>query len=147
MWFGGETTIYDGGTSIAWDNGVAPAVNASFGDTSGDSFTYTNGPFVGTVEFTLYGDQDAAYLAFQNGEVDFVLNPLGVKRNQWEQLSREPGVTQVSNFSNGMRYMAFNLRIFPGSDKAFRQAVGCIVDKEFIINTVSYTHLTLPTKA
>jgi len=136
MWFGGETTIYNGGTSIAWDNGVAPAVNASFGDTSGDSFTYTNGPFVGTVEFTLYGDQDAAYLAFQNGEVDFVLNPLGVKRNQWEQLSREPGVTQVSNFSNGMRYMAFNLRIFPGSDKAFRQAVGCIVDKEFIINNV-----------
>ena len=67
MWFGGETTIYNGGTSIAWDNGVAPAVNASFGDTSGDSFTYTSGPFVGTVEFTLYGDQDAAYLAFQNG--------------------------------------------------------------------------------
>ena len=26
--------------------------------------------------------------------------------------------------------------MFPGSDKAFRQAVGCIVDKEFIINNV-----------
>ena len=35
-----------------------------------------------------------------------------------------------------MRYMAFNLRIFPGSDKAFRKAVGCIVDKEFIFNNV-----------
>jgi len=61
---------------------------------------------------------------------------MGVKRNQWEQLSREPGVTQVSNFSNGMRYMAFNMRVFPGSDKAFRQAVGCIVDKQFIIDNV-----------
>ncbi len=135
MYFGGETTIYQGGTRIVQDNGVAPAVDASFGDTTGDSFTYANGPYVGRVEFTLYGDQDAAYLAFQNGEVDFVLNPLGVKRNTWEQLAKS-GAEQVSNFSNGMRYMAFNMRIFPGSDKAFRQAVGCIVDKEFIINNV-----------
>lgn len=70
MWFGGETTIYKSGTTTVWDNGVAPAINQSFGDTTGDSFTYSSGPFVGTVEFTLYSDQDAAYLAFQNGEVD-----------------------------------------------------------------------------
>ena len=66
MWFGGDTTIYKSGTVIDWDNGVAPAISQSFGDTTGDSFTYTSGPYVGTVEFTLYGDQDAAYLAFQN---------------------------------------------------------------------------------
>ena len=136
MYFGGTTTIYPGGTEFVQDNGKAPAINQSFGDTSGESFSYENGPFVGTVEFTLYSDQDAAYLAFQNGEVDFVLNPLGLKRNLYDQLSREPGVELVSNFSNGMRYMAFNMRIFPGSDKAFRQSVGCIVDKEFVINNV-----------
>ena len=85
MWFGGDTTIYKSGTEFSWDNGVAPAINASFGDTTGDSFTYSSGPYVGTVEFTLYSDQDAAYLAFQNGEVDFVLNPLGVKRNLFDQ--------------------------------------------------------------
>ena len=136
MYFGGTTTIYPGGTEFVQDNGKAPAINQSFGDTTGESFSYENGPFVGTVEFTLYSDQDAAYLAFQNGEVDFVLNPLGLKRNLYDQLSREPGVELVSNFSNGMRYMAFNMRIFPGSDKAFRQSVGCIVDKEFVINNV-----------
>jgi len=136
MWFGGDTTIYDGGTAIKWDNGVAPAVDAAFGDTSGDSFTYTNGPFVGTVEFSIYSDQDSAYLAFENGEVDFVLNPSGVKKALYEKLSRIQGVEVASNFSNGMRYMAFNTRLFPGSDKAFRQAVGCIVDKEFVINNV-----------
>ena len=136
MYFGGDTTIYEAGTTISWDNGVAPAVNESFGDTSGEGFTYTSGPYVGTVEFTLYGDQDAAYLAFQNGEVDFVLNPLGVKRNVYDQLARIPGVELVSNASNGMRYMAFNMRIFPGSDKAFRQAVSCISDKEFVINNI-----------
>jgi ABC-type transport system substrate-binding protein len=136
MWDGGTTTIYKSGTTVEWDNGKAPAINQSFGDTTGDSFSYTAGPYVGTVEFTLYGDQDAAYLAFQNGEVDFVLNPLGVKRNLFDQLSRVPGVETVSNLGNGMRYMAFNTRVFPGSDKSFRQAVACISDKEFVLNNI-----------
>jgi|TARA_E500000331_G_C17242391_1_gene707566 peptide/nickel transport system substrate-binding protein len=134
---GGEYTIYDsGGTGIKWDNGKAPAVDATFGDVSGDSFSYSVGPFVGTVEFTLYGDQDAAYLAFQDGEVDFVLNPLGVKRNTFNQLATTPGVETLVNNPNGMRYFASNTRIFPGSDKAFRQAIACIIDKEFIIDSV-----------
>ena len=137
MWSGGTTTIYDaGGTSIAWDNGKAPAFSGDFGNTSGDSFSYENGPFVGTVEFTLYSDQDAAYLAFQNGEVDFVLNPLGVKRNLFNQLATVPGVELVQNMPLGMRYFAHNTRVFPGSDKAFRNAVACVVDRDFIINSV-----------
>ena len=41
MWSGGTTTIYDaGGTSIAWDNGKAPAFSGDFGNTTGDSFSY-----------------------------------------------------------------------------------------------------------
>ena len=136
MYFGGVTTIYDSGTSYELDNGIAPKVSYAWGDTSGESFSYTEGPFVGTVEFTLYSDQDAAYLAFQNNEVDFVLNPLGVKRNLFDQLSRVPGVETVANLGNGMRYMAFNTRVFPSSEKSFRQAVACIADKEFVLNNV-----------
>ena len=137
MWFGEEITIYDaGGVSIKWDNGVAPAFSGKFGNTTGDSFTYTKGPYVGTVEFTLYSDQDAAYLAFQNGEVDLVLNPLGVKRNLFNQLSTIPDVELVQNMELGSRYMSFNTRQFPGSNKAFRQAVACIIDREFVINSV-----------
>ena len=109
MWSGGTTTIYDGGgTSIEWDNGKAPAFSADFGNTTGDSFSYESGPFVGTVEYTLYSDQDAAYLAFQNGEVDFVLNPLGVKRNLFNQLATVPGVELVQNMQLVMRYFAHN---------------------------------------
>ena len=54
----------NGGVAISQDNGVAPAVSGEFGDLSGESFTYTNGPFVGQVEFSIYNDQDSAYLAF-----------------------------------------------------------------------------------
>ena len=137
MYFGGETTNYaNGGVAISQDNGVAPAVSGEFGDLSGESFTYANGPFVGQVEFSIYNDQDSAYLAFENGDVDFVLNPSGVKRATYEKLSRIPGTEVISNFSNGMRYMAFNTRVFPGSNKAYRQAVGCIVDKDYVINNV-----------
>ena len=35
-----------------------------------------------------------------------------------------------------MRYFAHNTRLFPGSDKAFRNAVACVVDRDFIINSV-----------
>ena len=64
MWYGGTTTIYDGGgTSVDWDNGKAPAFSADFGNTTGDSFSYESGPFVGTVEFTLYSDQDLEMLS------------------------------------------------------------------------------------
>jgi len=136
MYFGGDTTIYSAGTRIFKNNGVSPSVDGSFGDTTGDSFTYTSGPFIGKVEFTLYGSQDSAYLAFQNGDVNFVLNPLGLKRNLFNELTRNSDIELVANPANGYRYLAFNTRVFPSSNKHFRQAVSCMVDKDFIINSV-----------
>ena len=120
------------------DNGVAPKVSYEFGDLSGDSISWTDGPYVGTVEFSLYGDQDAAYLAFQSGEVDFVLNPLGLKRNALEALIAQGDVEVITNQSNGFRYLAFNTRAgkFPTDNQAFRQAVACIVDKDYIIESI-----------
>ena len=138
MFFGGENTVYaNGGVSYSNDNGVAPAISYEFGDLSGDSISWTDGPFVGTVEFSLYGDQDAAYLAFQSGEVDFVLNPLGLKKNALDALIKD-GAEIITNQSNGFRYMAFNTRegMFPTDNKAFRQAVSCIVDKDYIIESI-----------
>ena len=133
MYFGGDNTVYaNGGVSYNLDNGVAPKVSYEFGDLSGDSISWTDGPDVGTVEFSLYGDQDAAYLAVQSGEVDFVLNPLGLKRNALEALIAQGDVEVITNQSNGFRYLAFNTRAgkFPTDNQAFRQAVACIVDKD-----------------
>jgi len=139
MWFGGDNTVYaNGGVSYNLDNGVAPKISYEFGDLSGDSISWTDGPNVGTVEFSLYGDQDAAYLAFQNGEVDFVINPLGLKKNAVESLISAGDIEVITNQSNGYRYMAFNTREgkFPTDNKAFRQAVSCIIDKQFVIDSV-----------
>ncbi len=138
MWSGGKITRYSNGVSIKWENGKAPSIDSSFGDTTGKSFTYEKGPFVGIVEFSLYTDQDAAYLAYKNGEVNFVLNPLGLKRTTTDSLSRMPDSKMIINFQNGINYMSFNTRIFPGNNKAFRQAVACIMDKDFIIDNVLF---------
>jgi ABC-type transport system substrate-binding protein len=97
---------------------------------------YTEGPFVGEVLFIEYGSQDAAYLAFLEGEVDYVFNSSGVPTGRREQLLAEPGLEFAVNPSEGFRYLAFNLRKAPMNDPAFRQAFAYVIDKEFVTQSV-----------
>ena len=46
------------------------------------------------------------------------------------------GAETMVNPPNGMSYISANTRIIPGSNKAFRQATACIIDKDFIIDSV-----------
>jgi ABC-type transport system substrate-binding protein len=94
------------------------------------------GPFVESVVYTIYGSQDAAILALKNGEVDFVLNSLGLQRGLWISLQNDPNLTAISNPTNGFRYLSFNNRHRPMNDCAFRQAVAVLIDKEFVTNTI-----------
>lgn len=113
--------------------------------------SYTAGPKVDGLLHSLLGDQNAAVLALTKGDVDFILNPLGVAAGFRQQLSSTPGVATVKNPSNGIFYMSFNMRRAPFSEKAFRQAVGLMVDKEFVceqlLNSLcnaAYTVVPLP---
>ena len=40
------------------------------------------------------------------------------------------------NEQNGFRYLAYNTRRFPMSETPFRQALACLIDKDFMANTV-----------
>ena len=93
--------------------------------------SFTVGPHVGSVHYELYPDQDAAYQALRDGEVDFVLNPLGVSSSIRESLESEPAVTTVLNPDYGMFYLAFNMRRSPMDVRGFRQAVATLIDREF----------------
>jgi ABC-type transport system substrate-binding protein len=75
-------------------------------------------------------------LALRNGEIDFMLNSLGLQRGLRSQLEGQEGVAVIENPTNGFRYMSFNTRRAPMSDKAFRQAVATMIDKEFVSRTV-----------
>jgi ABC-type transport system substrate-binding protein len=98
--------------------------------------TYTIGPFATEAIFSLYGGQDAAVLALAAGEVDYLLNPLGMQRGLLAQVQGNEELTAVVNPTNGFRYMAFNLRKEPMSIPQFRQAVHLMIDKEFMANNV-----------
>ena len=77
-----------------------------------------------------------AVLALKKGDIDFMLNPLGLSKGLQEQLAGEDGLTTIENASDGVRYLGFNFRRAPMDNKAFRQAVATLIDKEFLVDTV-----------
>ena len=109
----------------------------AFGDPGGDkTLEYTVGPFADSVIYSIYGSQDATVLALKKGDVDFMLNPLGLSKGLQEQLEDAEGLTTIENASDGVRYLGFNFRREPMSNKAFRQSVATLIDKEFLTQTV-----------
>ena len=112
-------------------------VSWEVGNTSGDVIAeWTDGPYVGDAIYSVYDTQDAAVLALRDGEVDFLLNPLGLQRGLQSTVLEAGDLDVIANSSNGFRYLAFNTRRFPGSDVAFRQAMACMIDKEFMATNV-----------
>jgi peptide/nickel transport system substrate-binding protein len=96
----------------------------------------TTGPHVESVHYRVYGTQATGVLALQAGQVDYLFNPLGLERGFQDQLRDVPGVTLIENATNGIRYLAFNLRREPMSRLAFRQAVATLIDREFVTDRV-----------
>lgn len=94
--------------------------------------TWTEGPYADEFRYPLYGGQEAAVLALGEGEVDLLLNPLGMQRGFQDQVSENPELTAVVNPTNGYRFLAFNHDRFPMSEAAFRDALTALIDKEFV---------------
>jgi peptide/nickel transport system substrate-binding protein len=99
--------------------------------TSGD-VTYTEGPYADQFQFPLYGGQEAAVLALADGEVDFLLNPLGMQRGFQDQVAENEDLTAIVNPTNGFRFLAFNHSRAPMSDPVFRDALTALINKEFV---------------
>jgi peptide/nickel transport system substrate-binding protein len=97
---------------------------------------YQYGPFASEETQSLYSSQDAAVLALKDGEVAYLVNPLGMQRGLQSQVVDDPNLESIVNPTNGYRYLAFNLRKAPMSDIAFRKALATIIDKEFMANQV-----------
>ena len=110
---------------------------SAYGEPSGDKvLEYTVGPNAESVIYSIYGSQDATVLALKKGDIHFMLNPLGLSKGLQEQLQGEEGLTTIENPDSGVRYLGFNFRRPPMDNKAFRQAVATLIDKEFITETV-----------
>ena len=105
--------------------------DAGASKTSG-GVTWTEGPFADEFQYPLYGGQEAAVLALADGEVDYLLNPLGMQRGFQDQVTENPDLTAVVNPTNGYRFLAFNHARAPMSDPAFRDALTALINKEFV---------------
>ena len=132
---GTEVALYANGaysTSTAGLNEFA-----AYGDPRGETvLEYVEGPYSESTIYSIYGSQDAAVLALKKGDIDFMLNPLGLSKGLQEQLQGETGLTTIENASDGLRYLGFNFRKEPMDNRAFRQAVATLIDKEFLVDTV-----------
>ncbi len=127
---GQQTTVYDDGT-------VEIDGEKFYGEGTGNIVTsYTDGPYATQVTYSVYTDQSAAMLALINGEIDYWINPLGVSPGLRGQGLEAGNLSVAVNPTNGMRYLAFNLRKSPGSYKSYRQAVAYMIDKEFLTQNV-----------
>ncbi len=134
---------FSGSTVAQYANGAYESAKegayefTAFGEPSGEPvLEYVEGPYSESTIYSIYGSQDAAVLALKKGDIDFMLNPLGLSKGLQEQLTGEPGLTTLENTSSGMRYLGFNFRKAPMDNRAFRQAVATLIDKEFLVDTV-----------
>ena len=129
---GAQTVTYSSGGVTYSGN-----VNWEVGDTSGTVTSDSiGGPYISDAIYSVYETQDAAVLALRDGEVDFLLNPLGLQRGLQATVLDAGDLDVIANSSNGFRYLAFNTRRFPGSETSFRQALACMIDKEFMATNV-----------
>ena len=94
--------------------------------------TWTEGPFASDFQYPLYGGQEPAVLALADGEVDYLLNPLGMQRGFQEQVEANEDLTAIVNPTNGYRFLAFNHSRAPMSDHFFRDALTALINKEFV---------------
>ena len=133
----GGPVIFDSREEGAFARNVA---NANYYDKGREinsgGVNYTQGPFLSDAIFSLYADQAAAVLALKGGEIDYILNPLGMQRGLAAQVTGDENLQAVQNPTNGFRYLAFNLRKEPMSIPAFREALALMVDKEFMATSV-----------
>ncbi len=129
--------VYDTRQEGAFARSIANETYFASGEevTSAD-VTYSEGPYLSDSTLQFYGSQDAAVLALADGEVDYLLNPLGMQRGLVDQVENNPDLTAVVNPTNGYRYLAFNLTKAPMSDQAFRDALALMIDKEYAAESV-----------
>jgi ABC-type transport system substrate-binding protein len=128
-----KVTVYDKGGHVEAKSGY----EYKQGDASGNKvIEFTTGPTVTSAVYSVYGTQDAVLLALKKGDIDYWIHSLGLPPGLRDQVAAEKDLAVITNPTNGMRYMSFNARKKPFSDKAFRQTMALLIDKEFVSSTV-----------
>jgi len=137
-----ENYFFDGTLIELFDDGTYHEMKGdeweftAYGEGSGNlTLSFVNGPYAKAVVYSVY-NQDTAVLALLNGEVDYIYNPNGYGPGLRTQLDDNADVTVIENPRLGFRFMSFNFDTPPLDDIAVRQAIACMVDKDFLTENV-----------
>lgn len=133
---GGPIVITDRTAGRFIEAGPNPEYARTGEEVTSGGITYTIGPFFSEMTFEIYPDQTTAAEALGDGEVDTVLAATGLDRPLAEFADAQPGVRLIENPTNSFRYLGFNLRRPPMNEKAFRDALGLMIDREFLAEQV-----------
>ncbi|MCF8129670.1 MAG: ABC transporter substrate-binding protein [Deltaproteobacteria bacterium] len=98
----------------------------------------TLGPYIDGVMFKIYGTLPDATLALEEGQIDFLWK--GVSQAFVRDLVPNPDIAVPMTLDQGYRYLGFNLRRFPMSERAFRQAAAYLINKGTIVKRILHDH-------
>lgn len=91
------------------------------------------------VRYDVYEDEEAMIAAVAAGEVDTLLTPKGVTREQLEAIEGQSAVSVVESPANGVRYLGFNLSREPMSAPEFRTSLALLLDREGLADEIPHT--------
>jgi ABC-type transport system substrate-binding protein len=138
-----ENYYFEGSEIVEYEDGSWQRILAGgeeitlFGNAQGEEILrFPEGPYNPYLTYIIYGSQEAAFGALATGEVDYVLNPIGIPREIRDLIENQEDVKTYVNPDYNMFYLAFNLRKYPMSEYEFRQVFDIIIDKELIIGDV-----------
>jgi len=131
----GDTTTLFANDDLKIENpsGYVFEMGACDGDTD---YVVEEGPFFDDFIYRLYLNQQAALIAVQRGEVDFLFSAQGLVQGYKEQLEGDPNIGILANPSNGFRFLAFNQARYPFGIPEFGEAVATLIDRDFVLNNV-----------
>ena len=91
------------------------------------------------VEYHVYEDENALIAAVATDEIDSLLTPKGVTREQLAAIDGQGSISVVTSPANGVRYLGFNLAREPMSAPQFRTALALLLDRESLASEIPHT--------
>ena len=112
--------------------------NTLYGEPASDPlWQYQDQAFSPGLDYVIFGSQEAALKSLGRGDIDYVLNPIGLTPPQIDELRNGEHLVEITNSANEMFYLAFNTQKYPLSTSEFRQVFDILLDREWIITEVS----------
>lgn len=119
------TSCTDGEKAVAEDGTVIYQVGTGL---TTECVTFTRQYKFDRLRFVVAPNKDTNFQYALDGSVNWIYNPRGLTKPQVAAARAMPNTQVITNKGNGIRYQAYNTRVFPTSSKAFRQSIICLTD-------------------